>query len=624
MAFDRLNQKSIVAANLDSFVSSSLTLLSNQRAEQNAVKESAFLNAVLEDDLTLDDQISYREDQVKTVPPNDAKERLRIRSQISNLKDLKQVETFNNEYLQQLTNFNSGNLSIDQTIKWLTDRRTRTTDTKIKNQINTQLNQLKAQRHTTRKNVVASQTTYAVNDKSEEVLGAQIKEVSGLRKEALLKSDDQFVATLDLQLQSLKKTLGEGRVTKALSNMSVSTLTGQSAVGMLNKFNSQVESADQGTPLTIGGTSYTSANEFWSGERSKYLNDRTANGFFGRYSTELKQQVDYKQSRKVLRNQDIAGVNNWYESIKDRPEMTGYEEKINQEQQRGLKYSTELKAVEAVNQFKTDLNAVKAVDTLSYLQETYGVNLTSAYQSVIQLASQEKESQIQQLLGTMGDIMKNSPGTSQQDALKQAVRSGAGVVFAPQELATNKASEIITDAGKKAASEEFGENGDKGITIPQAQKEVFTPGADLKEGDFFKRADSPTVMKFENGKLRPFEGTWTEETFRKATGKSFSDVQALPEGGNIATGQGIKTTDFNFANTAAAQGVNQGAAQTPQQQPTQAVKGEALDYQIQRGDTLSQIASKNNTSVDALMKANDTIQDANKIAAGQTIKIPKQ
>jgi len=45
------------------------------------------------------------------------------------------------------------------------------------------------------------------------------------------------------------------------------------------------------------------------------------------------------------------------------------------------------------------------------------------------------------------------------------------------------------------------------------------------------------------------------------------------------------------------------------------------NYKIRSGDTLSKIAARHNTTVDALVKANK-LKDPNKISAGQTLKIP--
>lgn len=47
------------------------------------------------------------------------------------------------------------------------------------------------------------------------------------------------------------------------------------------------------------------------------------------------------------------------------------------------------------------------------------------------------------------------------------------------------------------------------------------------------------------------------------------------------------------------------------------------DYQVKSGDTLSEIAAANNTTVEALMEANPNITDPNKIYAGDTINIAK-
>lgn len=52
-------------------------------------------------------------------------------------------------------------------------------------------------------------------------------------------------------------------------------------------------------------------------------------------------------------------------------------------------------------------------------------------------------------------------------------------------------------------------------------------------------------------------------------------------------------------------------------------KDEYVTYTIKKGDTLSAIAKKYNTTVKKIMAANDYIKDANKIYAGKKLKIPK-
>lgn len=56
---------------------------------------------------------------------------------------------------------------------------------------------------------------------------------------------------------------------------------------------------------------------------------------------------------------------------------------------------------------------------------------------------------------------------------------------------------------------------------------------------------------------------------------------------------------------------------------TTTVKEKYTTYKIKRGDTLSEIAAKYNTTVDTLVKLNN-IKDKNKINAGDTIKVPSK
>ena len=51
--------------------------------------------------------------------------------------------------------------------------------------------------------------------------------------------------------------------------------------------------------------------------------------------------------------------------------------------------------------------------------------------------------------------------------------------------------------------------------------------------------------------------------------------------------------------------------------------GQYESYTVQRGDTLSKIAKKYNTTVEKIMAANPSIKNKNKIYTGNTIQIPK-
>jgi len=540
MAYERLSEKKVIATNLTSFIQSQMLLITQSRLRRNLEDENQFNRAVLEDNLTLDQQLQWRKDQLKRVAVGDKEERRRVRGEISTLKDLIEQKEFSDKYYDQVVALNAGVQSIDTTLTWLENKLKNTTDLNIQKSIKDNISQLTTLRYTQRKAALESQTNFANNDKTVEVVNKQIERVNTERAKALKAGNEDYVALLDLQLQSLNKTATESQVSRTLLDFSVATMTGQSATGLLNQFNAQIDGADENEPLTIGGTRYDSARQFWELKRSEYLNDRSENGFFPRYQSELNEKVNYKSSRGILTNASLTDVKNYYEILKDRPELADYADRIATDQQSSLQSTADVRAANVINEFATKLDAKKALSDLAYLQDTFAVDQTLNYQKIVSSAAKEKEAQVDQILNTMASLMQANPGLSNQAALEQAISSGAGATFSPEELATKKASEIITEAGDKATAQQFGEES-PAITVPKTP--TFS-SPDFKEGDLVKLPNSNTVYMVEGGKLRGFTGQWNEAQFKQYTGKGFAAVKTVQNISGVPQGNMIRTTDI--------------------------------------------------------------------------------
>ena len=538
MAYERLRDKKILAINLNSFISSQLTLVRTLMTRRNLEDESRFNAAVLEDNLTLDQQLEYRQDQLVRAG-RDRDEKRRIRDEIAGLRDRIEYKKFEDDYIAEVMKLNEGMQSVGNTINWINKRMAKTTDQNIIKQMKTELSALKQRRYTEQQNMLTKQTEFATNNKTVGVIDTQINRVNNARVKALTAGNDDYVALLDLQIQSLNKARTESEISSAVLSYSVSTATGQSSLSMLNKLNESIETADPDMPINIGGTRYDSARQFWELKRSEYMNDRTQNGFFGRYDQELADKVEYRNTRGILTNETLKDVQGWYEHIKDRPEMIDYQDQITQHQQRSMKSAADLRSASILNEYaiKTDVN--KSLADLSYIQDTYGVDQTLNYQKVVSSAAAEKQDQIQSILSTMSQIMSDSPGISSQDAMNQAIASGAGVQISPEELATQKAGELITGMGEKAAAQQLGE-GDR-IT---AKEPVAGQFPQFKEGGLYKTPESNTVYKYEAGKLRGLSGQWDESILKQATGKGFSAVEEIKNIAGVPMGEEIKAVDI--------------------------------------------------------------------------------
>lgn len=536
MAFERLSDRKVIGTNLNAFIQTNLALLKNQRTTRNMEDETKFQTSVLEDNLSLNDQLSYRTDQLARVK-GDKDETKRIRTEIAALKDRIEAQKFSDEYTQRVDELNTGAASIDATIDWVTNRLKVTTDLNIKNSLQQSLSQLTQKKFQLQQSTLDTQSTYAVNNKSEDILTTQLERVGSARKTALLAGNDNYVAVLDIQLQNLTKALTETRVSNTLLSLATDTITGQSATAMLDKFNSMVSTADTSTPVTIGGVRYNNAQEFWNSKRADYLNDNSDNGFFGRFNNEIAKNVTYQVSKGIFGNGSLKQVADSWDGLTTRPELKDYSTNLNQSKQAALQSAADIRATQVINQFTTDLDAGKAVGELSTIQKTYGVDQTKSFQTIILKASQEKEAQLQSLLAATSKIATDT-GVSFEQAFQQAAQSGVATssTFSPEALATTPTTEL----GKTAIT-----STNKGPNLnvdPKIAADIKAPK--LTDGGIYKLNNSPTSYLYQNGQLQPLADKFTPEEFKKATGKSFDQIETVTDFGSTPIGAPLNKTQL--------------------------------------------------------------------------------
>lgn len=624
MAFERLSDSKVISTNLDGFIQTNLTLLKNQRTQRNLDDETRFQTAVLEDNLSLADQLSYRQDQLKRVKTTyDKTEIARIKAEISGIKDRIEADSFTQEYIGKLNQLNSGASSLDTTISWLENRLAATTDASIKKNIQDNLQTLYSNRYTLQKATLSNQTDFAINDKSESILNTQIDKVSTARKDALLSGNDNYVAVLDLQLQNLKKAKSEATISKTLLDFSANTLTGQSAVSLLDSFDKQISQADTSTPITINGTRYDNAQQFWNTKRADYLNDRTTNGFFGRYQDEIVRNVDYQVSKGLFTTNSLKQVSDSYDGLRFRPELADFSTRIDQEKQTVMGKAADIRATQVLNKFATDLDAKKAVEDLSTIQDTYGIDQTKNYQTILLKASQEKSDQLNSLIQATSQLMAATPGLTKEQAFKKAVETGAGVTYSPEALATKPPEQLFADATKNPS----------GTTPPltidkNAEGKTFQK-PNLVEGNIYQLPNSPTGYLFKNGQLQPLAGQFTNDELKAATGKGFNDMVVLDSFGNTPIGPNLDKTQVLPPNPAPtpAPGSEPNKPIVPGTVAPPAPAVAYDSYTVKAGDTLSKISQQyyqDPKKYQQIFDANkDTLKSPSLIKVGQTLKIPK-
>lgn len=443
MAYERTSTRA-KGDSLDSFVSNLSDTFSVQMKARNAKEESSFNTAVLEAGLSLEDQLSYRENQVKKVA-DDPTEKLRVKGEISSLKERIKQKEYSDAYQVKLMDYGSGVSSIDTVIDFLNQQRSTITDPTILASINQELVKKTDEKYTITQNLIMDQTNYAINDKTIPVLDAQISKVGAAKSKALLANNEEQVANFNLQIQALNKAKTEASIAKDVQNFAASTITGySSATSLLDSYNGKISGSSDSTPITIGGVTYTSAKEFWTYKRDSYISDSSASGLFSRLNDEATEKIQVAASKNTLTSKTLTNATNDISNLAGRNELAGYEAKIDATKQTVLQSGANLITDAVTGKYSTDYDLNKAVTSLNDLK-AIGVNVDAAYSKIITAGASVKSGQVSSILTAAQSAMTNNPNLTPEAAINMAIQSGAAIVKTPEELAADPAGKLATD-----------------------------------------------------------------------------------------------------------------------------------------------------------------------------------
>lgn len=476
MAYKRLSDVKDIGGELDTFVDGQMKLFSRQLTIRNAEEEVKFNEAVLAGNITLEQQLQWRQDQLKRIGSTDPEERRRIRQEVASLKDQIENRKFSDQYLEKLTQFESGATSIDNVITWLSDQLATATDDRVKQDVQTALKEQKAKRYGIEKQIIENQTQYAINDKSDEVLSNALDRVRTERNKAQLSGDTLLVSLYDLQAQALEKAQTENGVQRSVTTFAVNTLTnGMNAVGLLDAYTNEIGKAPTSGNIQIGGSLFGSAAEFWRYKRGQYLTDSGADGFFGRYTTEQKTQLAILNGQRPVTVDDIKQVIGSYNSLKTREEFRGFDYQIDAAKFEAIQTGADYAANSVLNTFRRDFDLNKAVQQLNTIKGL-GASLDDTYTTLLEIGAQNKNQQISGILNVVQDILSKNPNVTAEAALNQAIASGAGTIISPEQAAGQSEKSIVDQQIAGAQGEKF--TTDPRTTAPGVESPPIVPASE--------------------------------------------------------------------------------------------------------------------------------------------------
>ena len=506
MAYQRTLDTKAKGDSLDVFIENIGKTYDRQIVIRNAEDEVKFNRLVLEQNIPLESQLSYRQEQLKRTT-DDKDERKRLNSEISTLKDRIEQKNYTDDYLNKLVEFESGVTSVDSILQWLRDRKSSTTDQTIIDSINKQITEKESLRYNLVKNTIENETKYATESREVSIIENQIKKVTDSRNKALFAGDDLLVSSYDLQLQTLKKSKNETSIQKDLTSFAVAAVSGYlSATSLLDSYNSKIAASPQDGPVTINGTTYNSAREFWNYKRDTYLADNSANGFFSQFKQEIDNKVKVENSKNNLTESTLTNTVSAYNSLSSRQELQPYADQIAIYKQDSIQAGANLVADSIYNKYLVDYDINNAISGLTSLK-ALGVNISDTYTKVLQTGSQIKTSQVSNILTVANDLVAS--GMTPEEAVSKAIAQGAGATVSPEQAATKTEGELAGGFAKGFKEESFAT--DPRTTVSPATQAAAAPAAGgLKSYEYVDAA----------GKLQTVQAGSPEEAMAKAVNRA--------------------------------------------------------------------------------------------------------
>lgn len=443
-------------------------------------KDSDFLSKVVTENLSLEAQLSYRQSQLKDMQEKggfyvsvDLIDDLK--SKITDLKKLVSAKKVRDAFYDSYDKLQSGNETNQQHLNNLNTLLSQTNDTDLQTMLQKEIAQTQADIVTGRQNVLKNQVTLALNDKTATVINKTLNDILKQKGEAISSGQNEWVSSLNLYEQALKKTLNENKIVDAITNFKINAGSASNAYQKLDLLNNQIAGSDMTAPVTIDGVNYQSARDYWTATRNNYLAG-IGTGLFNNFFSEL--QTDYKNhlnaasasgKGNAIPSGVLDAVSSEIKGLTTRPELAPFVQNINDFYGNIMGYGVAISAKAITTQAVSTENWDMATAQLNSLGSRYGIDTTAD-----QLAMQaEKGKQVLEAgtnLTQTAQQLANSENISLEEALKKVQSSGVSTKaispaeaanVTPQQVAetqvTGKELPKITPPTQQFPTEQYGQ-----------------------------------------------------------------------------------------------------------------------------------------------------------------------
>jgi len=450
MAVERAPQ---FVLNLGNVIKARLQSLAEQRKIIQAREEAEFQRRVIEQGLSLEDQLSYRlqqleREQKKRFPDQDFVSAIKL--EISNLKKLVRQKKFRDKYYNFLQEASLGRKSVSDELNFLYDQLEGVVDEDIKDQIRERIIELNNLKLKIDRSVENQRIEFYEKDKTLDSYNKAIDLVKKQLSRTDVIKNPEILTAYQLKLQALEQGKAQIATEQKINELTIEMAKASDSLypslTKLKKLNLYLSTAREDMPVVINGVRYNSEKEFWQTTLDKFVNTEFIDDFKNEVSKNLK-VIKTKQGK--VSDDFISDISNRLTSLKNNPLLANYKDAI-------LNLSQQVSSTvlsEKIDDIKSDFSLGTSLATrfdvwkaknklMSYQKYFPDISLEPVLKQFDEMAA-EKQFEVQkEVFAAASDLIKENPELTWDQAIKKASAS-VGVTIPKEELMKPKTTEEL-------------------------------------------------------------------------------------------------------------------------------------------------------------------------------------
>ncbi len=350
-------------------------------------READFAQRVIDEDLSYDQQLAVRKEMVKlentrVFPDNGYINTLK--EDMRSVRKLSKAQKVRTDYTQSWSDYQEGILNVNKYIAQLEQQLSSTNDAVLRGELEKELAEAQKDKRQGESDLLTNRTTFAKEDGSVEILNEVISELQTARAVEAAVGNEDRVALIDARIASLNKQLNEAEVEQTLLNIEFDAVkSGARSLDKLKTLNNQIASSDSNIPITINGTRFESASQYWEFRRNAYVSG-DGSGIFSDFFNELNMEIEARVDAASNVNQFgmipagvLQSILDEYSTLEADPNFAPFGEQIRNARNSALANAVNQSADAILNSAKASLDWTNVDTALNTLESRYGIDLTT-------------------------------------------------------------------------------------------------------------------------------------------------------------------------------------------------------------------------------------------------------